>query len=183
MKSYIIKRTILSIFESYVDNWGRKNSSFKNDEGAYFVIKIGAENYGYEKDGNTYHKNWAKREIEYLHIIILAQRMVFTCRSKSNNIPTCDQWRNTSNHNSCFREGIDEITYIGFDLWKRVFESIPDKHKPATRDDGVDFTLGGGLYFCSPFKCVKVIHEASDKKDCYFRKLTSIKIIKKTIEV
>lgn len=181
MKSYMIRRFILSIFESYVDNWGRKNSAFKDNEGAYFVVKIDAENYGYEKDGNTYHKNWAKRKIEYLHIIILAQRTVFTCRSTSDNLPMCGQWKNTSNHNSCFREGIDEITKIGFELWDYVFEKTPEEHRPATRDGGVDFSLGG--LFSAPFKCVQVNHVADDPKDSYFRKLTSIEIIKKTIEV
>jgi hypothetical protein len=46
--------TITSLYEMMVKN----KENFSHEEGLYSCVKIYAENYGYENDGNTYHSEW-----------------------------------------------------------------------------------------------------------------------------
>ena len=78
MKSYTMISIMNQLFEQIVKNRRSEYDTeeniimpFKENEGIHFCVKVDADNFGYEKDGNTYHPEWKKRVIKYFHVIML----------------------------------------------------------------------------------------------------------------
>ena len=85
-----------------------------------------------------------------------------------------DGWNNTSNHNSCWRQGSSKITMIGFNCHDNAHLNCPKKYRPSSRDESINFDLGFGI--CGEiFKLIKVEKECFDE---YHYNLTAVNEIK-----
>ena len=181
MKSREMINVVNGLYERIV----KYNESFSRNEGICFCIKVDAECYGYEKDGNTHHEEWEGRDIKYMYIMILRGNQVFTNISSdfSSSIPTLG-WKNTSNHDSCWRGGSDELVGLCFDCWDEAFYNCPKKARPSTKNEGLRVALGFGLIE-QPFKLVEVTKEPDLSIDDtgYHKKILSVKEIHKTIVI
>lgn len=173
----MIIHTINSLYEQLI----HYKEEFSRYEGIAFLCTIDSEFHGYEKDGNTHHEDWYGRSMKFIHVIILNYHQVYL--HVSDERPFIGEfpqtgWKNTSNHDSCWRSGCDEITHLGFKCWDEAHKNCPKEHKPCTKDDEVRFELEFGL--CGDlFKIVKV--EQEDHGDGYHYNLTSVKEIKSTL--
>lgn len=182
MGYYSTKEIILNCFDNIVD---ADHSTFAQNEGLYFIVQISNNNYGFENDGNTRHKEWANHAKYYLHIIILKARRVFTAITNSEEMPELPEWKNTSNHDSCFRhDGLQDIFTVGAKVWEEAWKNTPDEHKECMKMT-TEYKINHGWLSGPLFKCVGVIFENDYKTDesGYFKKLTDISIIKKTITI
>lgn len=181
MKSYDWAKLINGLYEQLVHN----NQAFSRKEGIYFRCKLECEFNGYEKDG-THHPEWEGAEAKDFHIIILNPHKVFTCITDSSGIcsiiPPAELWYNNSNHDSCWRDvSGKKLTHLMLKVHDKAFENCPKKYRPQIRSQDVRFSLEISL-FGDKFKFVEVEYE-SIPDNCYHYKLTSIKKIKKTIEI
>lgn len=174
----MIGNTMLSIYNQLVD----RKRNFDRKEGVYFVVKLDGINFGYEKDGNTYHEEWESRMIKYYHIIFLSCRNVYVAISDEPKTPQPSEWKNTSNHDSCFRsEGIRDLSSLYFYINDEIYKNTPDGHKKAPIMGSVEMSLEHE-WLCGPLlKFVKVETERMD--DGYHNILTKIDIIKKMVEI
>ena len=172
----VITQTMLDLYNQFVDY----KNDFNINEGIYFIVRLSAYNPGYEKDGNTYHKEWVKAKHSFFHIIFLSRRNVFVSISDKDKIPDPKKWKNTSNHSSCFRsDGIANLSTLYFKMNDDIFEGVPEEHKQAPIMGNVRMALNHALYNGPVFRFVKVKRQLNDSHYC----LTSIKIIEKTITV
>ena len=185
MKYDTAKDVMMSLYEQFV----LRNDNFENDEGIHFCLKIDAENYGYEKDGNTYHEEWRKRSIKHIHFILLKWHKVFVSISEDDDfhgyeLPEPKTWKNTSNHDSCWRsDGFSDLSQTYFKIHNEIYANTPDEHKEAPVSSDIHFHLGHGWLSGPVFKFVKVEHKALEIGNSYHRQLTKIEHIKKTIEI
>lgn len=99
----------------------------------YFRVKIDQENFGYEKDGNTFHKEWPRRSVQVVHVIVTRNHNVFVAIGGwAATRPGVEEFRNVSNHDSCWRDAIaTEIRNVECELYEECFSHVPDEHRPA----------------------------------------------------
>ena len=174
----VMTRIMLDLYDQFVDY----KSNFTLDEGIYFIIKLTGSNFGYEKDGNTFHKEWVKNKIKFFHIIFLSHRNVFVSISDKSETPDPEKWENTSNHDSCFRsDGVANLSALYFKMNDYIFEEVPEEHKQAPIMGNVRMTLNHNIFNGPVFKFIKVKRVPDNSYNHYC--LTSIKTIEKTITV
>lgn len=157
--------------------------NFSNAEGIYFKVQIQSHFHGYENDGNTYHKGWEGSSYKYLHVLMLYPHSVFTCVSDAHTLEIPQEgWVNTSNHNSCWRTGCDELTQLVFNCHDEAHKNVPKgPHRPRYRTDNVDMRLETSLAG-TVFKFVHAEwHYKPDQTSNYFKIIDSVVSIKKTI--
>jgi len=173
MKSYMIIDMINSLYEQLV----HYKEEFTRKEGILFLCTIDAECHGYENDGNTHHEGWQGRCMKYIHVLILNGHQVYTHVEDEYAFGQIPQtgWKNTSNHDSCWRNGSHEITSLGFECWDVAHKNCPKEHRPSTRDQSIRFGLGFGC-LGNVFKIVEV--EKEDYGDGYHYILTKVDEIK-----
>lgn len=195
MKAYAIANIMNKLFEQivvsqnhYIDEKGKYcfKETFNKNQGIYLKVEVDSEFYGYERDGNTLHKEWAGRSLKYLHVLMIYPHSIFTQITDNfdrfNSHPPQLGWKNNSNHDSCWRSVCsDELVALGFDCHDKAHANVPKKFRPSTKDENLDFkleiTLCGAL-----FKLVEVETKYKEN-DNYFKDIMTVKEIKKTIEV
>ena len=169
---------MLRLFEQFVD----KKDTFKRNEGIYFIVKADGTNFGFENDGNTRHDEWECRIIKYFHIIFLSNRNVFISISDSEKLSAAETWKNTSNHDTCFRtDGTQNLIDLYFKINNQIFRKTPEEHREAPIMGNVKLNLHHGFFSGPVFKFVKV--EKKLMKDGYHSRLVKIEEIHKTITV
>jgi hypothetical protein len=101
--------------------------------GLYFRVRIDQENFGYEKDGHTQHPEWRRRSIRVAHLIVTRNRNVFLAVSSNlRDKPESEDFRNISNHDSCWRDAIEsEIRNLECVTYDDCFQHVPYPHRPA----------------------------------------------------
>lgn len=170
------KRIMINLAEQFVI---RKPENFERDEGIHFCLKIDLENYGYEKDGSTYHEEWRNRQINYLHYVVAYPHSVFFAVGESENLPPGALFRNTSNHDSCWRsDGFSDIHSCFFEMYDAVYGYMPNEHKP------IPLACHYNIHLCTKwlngpvFDFVKLKTESGHN---YGKDVIEIKKIEKTI--
>lgn len=136
-------KMMCQLFEQFVDY---RNGVITDEQvkqlsgqlGIYFNLFVRCDNYGYEKDGNTHHPDWEKSICFHAHVLILRSRKVFIAISEEDNrdkIPLTD-FVNTSNHDSCWRYGFDEILKAIGGAYDFCYDNpdIPEEHKTDIKD-------------------------------------------------
>jgi len=165
--------------------------AFENDEGMYFRVVILCNYNGYEKkNGNVHHPGWEGTALCVCNFIMLKNHQIFyqVHLGRENafgpEIPNPFLFINGSNHDSCWRNVTHDIlTKYMFVVFDKAHENCPDGEQPEYKSSNVRFYVemarSGQV-----FKLVKVKQERDSRdKFGYSHKLTSIKTIKKTIEI
>lgn len=125
--------------------------------GIYFQISVDYENFGYEKDGHTHHREWERRYQRTVHIIVTERHNVFhAVTDKLIRTPKLGDWINANNHDACWQEGLSVIDGVLFEGYSECFEFLPKEHKrsPAETEPFVQFN--NWHFGHSPFAIVKV---------------------------
>lgn len=125
-----------------------------------------------KKDGNTHHKGWEKHYRKLVHIIVIKPYSVFVCESEfSMSHPGAGQYENTSNHDSCWREGVELFGHVmkGYDF---CYGDMQTKHKPAPVAAVIRTSP---TIFTKPIQAVKCATTRLD--DGYHKKLVSLDYI------
>lgn len=164
--------------------------NMKLERGIHFCVELDVEQFGYENDGNTYHEDWAAREVRYLHFIVTGYHSVYLGITKFNrdkrneyNVEEIKEWKNTSNHDSCWREdGFRDLWREFINMYNRVYSNTPDEHRPAPIASTYKTTLRSKWLSGPVFDFVEVITEFAQNGD-YHKKVLSVKNIKKTVEI
>lgn len=190
-----VKNTMITFFEMFIDTYhGHCNTDFKNamtgssivarrdwknpeekEYGVLFTLRINCENFGYEKDGNTFHEDWQHNAVIYVHYIILGSRKVFYAINCSPDAKV-EEFKNTSNHNSCWSsDGFHDLFNVYMRLYKECWENpnIPEDQrvKPCHADFYTDMQRP---------KFVLVSHTATKDErgitEHYWRQITKIEM-------
>jgi len=193
MKSYMVIETMNTLYSQLMLH----NMEFERNHGLMFKCQIRSECLGFEHDGNTRHDEWRGYAYVEVYIIMLRDHQVFINiidpsgkvrkehTVKLNPYKPLDDfpiygeipqhgWVNTSNHNSCWRDGCSDLTSLGFNCWDEAHKNCPKEFRPATRDDSVTFSLQHG--YDKLFKLVEVEQRPLD--DGYHYELTKVKELK-----
>lgn len=173
MKAYIVKDVIENLYMQLVDSRFSQNNI--QHLGIYFCIHARAQCYGYEHDGNTHHEEWEGRADAWYHVIIMNRHRVFVKVSREHpfgKIPL-DGYENTSNHESCWRDGID-VTHLGFDLWNEAFANCPEEYWPENRDSGLEFQFEAGLSKLFQFVFADINKDPNDDRN-YLKVISNIR--------
>lgn len=172
----------VSVMKQLFEQMVQDNESFvRHEEGIYFIIEIEGRNFGYEKDGNTFHEEWRKFEHKFVHVLIIRPHNVFIAVSDSSDTPEHEDFENTSNHDSCWRtDGFHKIGVATWDIYKDIYENTPDEHRPIPLAANMDFWLSHHwLGIGDVFKFVKV--KMKYEGNSYKYHLESLEVVKKTI--
>jgi hypothetical protein len=162
----------------------------KTEQGIHFCVELDVEQFGYENDGDTHHKEWRSRGIKYLHYIVTGYHSVYLSiktfdpdkRSGYYDLSDPKDWKNTSNHDSCWREdGFRDLFNEFINLYKEVYSNTPNEHKPAPIACTYTTRLRSKWLSGPVFDFVELETKYSD--DGYHKEVLSVKKIKKTIEV
>jgi len=88
-----------------------------------------------------------------------------------NSIPL-DAWKNTSNHDSCWRsDGVESpLSQIYFDMCDEVNRQLPEEDRVAPKDLSMFNTFGFG----DIVKHVTIVHAAVEPTDTYRRKIVEV---------
>lgn len=162
-----------------------RKPEFENNEGLYFLIRIESNFHGYEKDGNTHHEEWKGSCRKNLHIIIFQNNRVFAAEFNDNIREIPEEWKNLSNHDSCWRDAIQSyITSKCFETFDTVHKNAPEEVHPENKNSNLSVRVHHNL-FGPLFKCVSGDIESDyEESSCgYFKKLSNVEIIKKQITV
>lgn len=178
MKTQIVISTMTALYEMLVGAGGRELTPFEyRKEGIYFKVQVSVEATGYELDDRTHHPEWEGSCTKMFHAILLKGHMVFInvtdVHGFTTDIPQTG-WKNTSNHDSCWRYGLDELTGIAFECWDTAFAKTPEEHRVLPKD--APLWLRSVPMFAKPFKFVEVEHEPDYEIDNsgYHRKITKV---------
>lgn len=184
-------KMMCQLFEQFVDY---RNGVITDEQvkqlsgqlGIYFNLFVRCDNYGYEKDGNTHHPDWEKSICFHAHVLILRSRKVFIAISEEDNrdkIPLTD-FVNTSNHDSCWREGFDSIKIAMGRAYDFCYENsdIPEEHKTSAKDANMTIDFGN-IFRNKIINLVEVKYENDKDKGqgCY--KLTSVKDVSFSVNI
>lgn len=132
-----------------------------------FFVNIRLTNHGYEKDGNTLHEDWERHYKKDLVVIITERHNVYIGelvrgtedirftdrRTLTQNLDRYD-WRNTSNHDSCWRsDGLNPLWNEMMAAYHHCYDHVPEEHRPIPALVGCSATLREGIfgmpfYFC-----------------------------------
>lgn len=191
-KVYIVKSIMNRLFEQIVKSKTSQHYSKQSDEyfnvneGIHFRVKIDAHSYGYERDGNTCRPEWRCHVVKYYHVIMLYPHNIFVCVTDDSNIGVIPPigWENTSNHNSCWRNGCDTLSGVAYECWEEAFALVPEAHRPSSKDEGVDITLDLSM-MGDIFELVSCDIESDYETDAsgYFKKISNIIRIKKKLTI
>lgn len=110
------------------------NRNIASDCGILMSLRICGDNHGYEKDGSTFHKRWIAHYTKTIHFIVVNPYSVFAAISDRYDWRSIsmDEWKNTSNHASCWRtDGFRDIFPETMKAYHVCYDHIPEKHRPV----------------------------------------------------
>ncbi len=133
-----------SVIQALASQFVVHNRNITPDAGILVTLQICAENHGYEKNGNTSHKNWKARYVKYLHFIIVKYHSVFVAISDKfdwRDVPI-EEWCNTSNHDTCWRsDGFHNVFPEIMKAYHACYDHMPQKHRPAPCNANISGTI------------------------------------------
>jgi hypothetical protein len=201
MNNIEIEQVVATVYEQFLSahrtvelklNGGEFPRSLRADTGyaaygTYFKFHMDVENFGYEKDGTIRHPEWQRRCVKNLHIIITQHHNVFIAVSDGvknlRDVPN-NEWLNTSNHDSCWREdGLRLIRQTIYDAYTHCYGSMPEEHKPTPAAMTMFSRLGAGFVNGDALQFVRVDFQSIDPDDSYFKRVTKVMPVKFEINI
>lgn len=133
---------------------------------------------GYAEDGNTLHEYGSSEVYTYAHFILCGNVYVWSYTGPEGNpvkVPL-EQWKNTSNHDSCWRsDGVNSIlSTLYFDSCEKVQSHLPDEMRKAPKDVPHYNTMGRFMG-SSIFSFIDIKFKRSDDNLNYRFELTDVK--------
>ena len=96
-------------------------------KGVLFNIDLACECNGYDNKGNK-HYEWVKQERHDIAVIVAKPHNVYVNLSNTKSLA---DYKNTSNHNSCWRhDGLSLILDFAHDMYRRVYANKPEDKRP-----------------------------------------------------
>ena len=184
-----ISSVVIKLYENMVD---RRYQKYWDPEvlesidlAAYFVIEIESASYGYEKDGNTHHKEWVHTAQRFVHVVLHKHHRVYVAITKDSRLSAqsllnLNKFKNLGNHDSCYRDSLEsELSKLYFDVYQEAWQNIPQEHQKIPADS-VQVSLQ--TLFRDVVQFVTItrarIDDAKESLDGYLDQLTSIKPLK-----
>lgn len=156
---------IVSQWEQFFGHRGVIEGSYQTDLGLLFEVEISAENFGYEKDGNTHHEEWERRFFAVLEIVVTARHEVFV-RRHGNPVSMskgAGPWVNTSNHDSCWRsDGLRQIWETLVEAHEHCWSHMPEQHAKSMNEMHTHCNVNGGVFSKGAVQFVRVKSQPGD---------------------
>ena len=162
---------MVNLFENMIAPYANDTKLVKGDHpklGLKFRIVVRCEQHGYENDGNTYHEEYIGHSLRYVHVIIAYPHRVFIAVVNHHNEPTLEEYKNVSNHDSCYRSAIN-LAYVGFDVHAEAYSNTPKEHIPPP---GLSVDMKFDDMFKLLYSFVEI--ETEYMKDGYHQTITKI---------
>lgn len=151
-------------------------NAYYTDLALYFEVEISIENFGFERDGNTHHEDWARAFHRSVKIVVTAKHEVFVKVGDGD-------WENTSNHSSCWRsDGLRVIWETMHEGWKYCWEHVPEEHQNSPAEMHRFCTINGGCFSKGAVRFMRV-KTARKEGDHYRRVLTEMRPVKFTVQI
>jgi hypothetical protein len=164
-----------SIMQDLASQFVVHNRNIIPNAGILMTLEIHAENHGYERNGNTFHKSWRARYLKYLHYIVVKEHSVFVAISDEfdwRNI-SLKEWSNTSNHDSCWRsDGFHNVFPEIMKAYHACYDHIPKKHQPIPCMANISGSISPRCK--SPITFVSVIKKKSEENTKGYYSLKAI---------
>jgi hypothetical protein len=152
------------------------NRNILSNCGILMSLRISCDNHGYERDGNTFHRNWRRSYRKNIHFIIVKHHSVFVVITDEydwRKIPM-SEWKNTSNHDTCWRsDGLCDIFTETMKAYHACYDHVPEKHRPAPIAANISATFSPALR--NPLTFVEVVKKYSEDDRAYRYILSSIR--------
>lgn len=170
---------IRSMWEQFFGHSGLFKNAYYNhpDLALRFQVEISIDNYGYEKDGNTRHQEWVRSFLRVVEIIVTAKHQVFV---RTHTVPVFmskdpSLWINTSNHDSCWPDGLHAIWDTLMAGHSFCWDHVPEEHRRVPNDMHRHCNINGGIgskRFIDLVRC-KVTDDPDDRHN-YKKALGSV---------
>lgn len=178
---YPTTNTLIKLYEMLVDQryqtFFNKKIIEDNELALYACIEVSCNNFGYERDGNTYHEEWEAFARYYLHFIIHKHHRVYQAVTtervnfkKLNSL----EWTNISNHDSCYKSSIEsEVSKYYFKAHEVCWEPVEKKHSLSPAEADINVSLHD--LFSPLFRFITVKRKAlPETSDNYRDTITNI---------
>lgn len=171
-KAWAMTDAIVTLYDQIVDQ-RYKGKEFPDLEwrkqGMYFRIKVSCD---------CYEDNYRLGSVKWFHIIMLNGHSVFvqTTNDFIHGIPQTG-WENSGNHDSCYRQAIEGLVDVGFDVHDEAFSLLPKEiyeREKFNRETNLNFRFDTG--FAKIFKYVEVDSKRNEENN-YFYDILSVKEI------
>jgi hypothetical protein len=125
---------IRSMWEQFFGHNGLLKNAYweHSDLALHFQVEISINNYGYEKDGNTFHQEWERHFFRVVEIIVTSKHQVFVRTHTAPVFTSKDPspWINTSNHDSCWHsDGLRAIWDTLMYGYNFCYDHVPEEHR------------------------------------------------------
>lgn len=123
-------QTIRGLFETFKEQLQR-------NQGMLFTYELQLSNYGYEKDGNTYHEEWVANSHKFVRILVANPHSIFIAvadysRDSVLNTPQPSDFTNLSNHDSCgFSTLENHLSKVWFEAYSAAYGHVPEAHRKS----------------------------------------------------
>lgn len=167
---------IIAQYDQFFGHDAVVENAYYTDLALYFEVNINVENFGYERDGNTHHEDWARNFYRDLKIVVTAKHEVFVKMGAGD-------WVNTSNHDSCWRsDGLRIIWETMHEGWEHCWKHVPEEHRVTPAQMHRHCTINGGCFSKGAVQFMRVKTELKEG-DHYRRVLTEARRVKFSVQI
>jgi|WetSurMetagenome_2_1015567.scaffolds.fasta_scaffold340377_2 hypothetical protein len=170
---------LIKLYEMFVDaryqTFFNKPTIANWELAIYGCIQVSCDNFGYELDGMTSHKEWEKKSNYYIHVIIHKYHRVYVAvHDRGHADPNALNWVNIGNHDTCYRDSLHmEITKYYFQAYEECWGQIPAEHKRPLASANLSVILAGPM-FHPLFKFVTIKRKRIPDGDGYLDTIENI---------
>ena len=181
MMYYPVTNSLIKLYEMMVD---RRYQQFfdktvldANELALYGCIEVSCENYGYERDGNTYRAEWEALSKHWLHFVLHKYHRVYMAVTlkpiRFDELNTLS-WSNPSNHDSCYRSAVEsEVAQYYSKAYKKCWDHVPAEHRRSPAEADIEVTMYSP--FSPLFEIVTVERKDLNPDDGYHDTICNIK--------
>lgn len=163
--------------------------------GLHVALRFEVNNNGYEKDGNTHHKDWERNYFRVIHVIVTSQKRVYVASVPDDEsrqflepverVPV-SMFKNTSNHDAGWRtDGMRIFHEEMRKAYEHCYDPVPEEHRAGWNDMNVFTELGGMFGHAKAFNIVRIERTYDPDQDWqgYFDILTKVERVNFSINV
>lgn len=183
MQPYAYQNLIVDLFSQVRAQHhynGNKEFTLSPNNALWLSVEVSADNNGYEINGNTRNAEWVRRWYGECHFLISSWHKLFVARSDRKvfsfkDIPI-DTWRNVSNHDSCWGEGVkDALFQESYDAYDHCFGFMPQEHmRDKSHDANIEYRLGNIGGRTLRFAEIEFEQDVSRDQNGYWKTLTKV---------